>query len=69
MPQSDEERTTQPSMLVRADEIQQQIQQLSGRDFQLGDDACVDPDFASVWYAIGGTCDTEGRICDANVAT
>ena len=35
MPQSDEERTTQPSMLVRADEIQQQIQQLSGRDFQL----------------------------------
>ena len=35
MPQSDEERTAQPSMLVRADEIQQQIQQLSGRDFQL----------------------------------
>ena len=35
MLQSDEERTTQPSMLVRADEIQQQIQQLSGRDLQL----------------------------------
>jgi diguanylate cyclase (GGDEF)-like protein len=35
MSQSDEERTTQPSMLVRADEIQQQIQQLSGRDLQL----------------------------------
>lgn len=30
-----EEHTTQPSMLVRADEIQQQIQQLSGRDLQL----------------------------------
>ncbi len=35
MSQSDEERTTPPSMLVRADEIQQQIQQLSGRDLQL----------------------------------
>jgi diguanylate cyclase (GGDEF)-like protein len=35
MSQSGEERTTQPSMLVRADEIQQQIQQLSGRDLQL----------------------------------
>lgn len=35
MPQSGEDRTTQPSMLVRADEIQQQIQQLSGRDLQL----------------------------------
>ena len=35
MPQSGEGRTTQPTMLVRADEIQQQIQQLSGRDLQL----------------------------------
>ncbi len=35
MSQSGEDRTTQPSMLVRADEIQQQIQQLSGRDLQL----------------------------------
>ena len=35
MPQSGEERTTQPSMLVRADEIQHQIQKLSGRDLQL----------------------------------
>lgn len=35
MSQSGEERTTQPSMLVRADEIQQQIQHLSGRDLQL----------------------------------
>lgn len=35
MPEPSEERTTQPSMLVRADEIQQQIQQLSGRDLQL----------------------------------
>ena len=35
MLQSAEDRTTQPSMLVRADEIQQQIQQLSGRDLQL----------------------------------
>jgi diguanylate cyclase (GGDEF)-like protein len=35
MSQSGENRTTQPSMLVRADEIQQQIQQLSGRDLQL----------------------------------
>ena len=35
MSQSDEERTTPPSMLVRAEEIQQQIQQLSGRDLQL----------------------------------
>jgi diguanylate cyclase (GGDEF)-like protein len=35
MTQSAEDRTTPPSMLVRADEIQQQIQQLSGRDLQL----------------------------------
>ena len=35
MLQSGEDRATQPSMLVRADEIQQQIQQLSGRDLQL----------------------------------
>ncbi|MGH9504315.1 MAG: GGDEF domain-containing protein [Terriglobales bacterium] len=35
MAQPNEDRTAQPSMLVRADEIQQQIQQLSGRDFQL----------------------------------
>ena len=35
MPEPSEERTTQPSMLARADEIQQQIQQLSGRDLQL----------------------------------
>jgi diguanylate cyclase (GGDEF)-like protein len=35
MVQSGEDRATQPSMLIRADEIQQQIQQLSGRDLQL----------------------------------
>jgi diguanylate cyclase (GGDEF)-like protein len=35
MPQTAEDRTNPPSMLVRADEIQQQIQQLSGRDLQL----------------------------------
>lgn len=35
MAQSMEERTAQPSMLARAEEIQQQIQQLSGRDLQL----------------------------------
>src|SRR5450755_2909879 len=35
MSQSGEDRTTQPSMLARADEIQQQIQQISGRDLQL----------------------------------
>ena len=35
MSQPGEDRTTQPSMLERADEIQQQIQQLSGRDLQL----------------------------------
>ena len=35
MSQCDEERPVQPSMLVRADEIQQQIQHLSGRDLQL----------------------------------
>ena len=35
MSQSGEDRPSQPSMLVRADEIQQQIQQLSGRDLQL----------------------------------
>ena len=35
MSQPSEDRATQPSMLVRADEIQQQIQQLSGRDLQL----------------------------------
>jgi diguanylate cyclase (GGDEF)-like protein len=35
MSQSGEDRGSQPSMLVRADEIQQQIQQLSGRDLQL----------------------------------
>ncbi len=35
MSQPGEDRTMPPSMLVRADEIQQQIQQLSGRDLQL----------------------------------
>ncbi len=35
MLQSKEEGTAQPSMLARAEEIQQQIQQLSGRDLQL----------------------------------
>jgi diguanylate cyclase (GGDEF)-like protein len=35
MSQSAEERTGQPSMLARAEEIQQQIQQISGRDLQL----------------------------------
>ncbi|MBS1850668.1 MAG: GGDEF domain-containing protein [Acidobacteria bacterium] len=35
MSQVREERTTPPSMLARADEIQQQIQQLSSRDWQL----------------------------------
>ena len=35
MSQSGEERPLQPSMLERADEIQQQIQHLSGRDLQL----------------------------------
>ncbi len=35
MSQSKEEGTAQPSMLARAEEIQQQIQQLSGRDLQL----------------------------------
>lgn len=33
--QSTEDRTNQPSMLARAEEIQKQIQQLSGRDLQL----------------------------------
>lgn len=32
---STEDRTNQPSMLARAEEIQKQIQQLSGRDLQL----------------------------------
>jgi diguanylate cyclase (GGDEF)-like protein len=35
MSQPSDDRTAQPSMLVRADEIQEQIQQLSGRDLQL----------------------------------
>ncbi|MGA8309356.1 MAG: GGDEF domain-containing protein [Terriglobales bacterium] len=35
MLQSTEDRTSQPSMLARAEEIQRQIQQLSGRDLQL----------------------------------
>jgi diguanylate cyclase (GGDEF)-like protein len=35
MLQSTEDRTNQPSMLARAEEIQKQIQQLSGRDLQL----------------------------------
>jgi diguanylate cyclase (GGDEF)-like protein len=35
MLQSAEERPGQPSMLARAEEIQQQIQQISGRDLQL----------------------------------
>jgi diguanylate cyclase (GGDEF)-like protein len=35
MLQSTEDRTNQPSMLARAEEIQRQIQQLSGRDLQL----------------------------------
>ncbi len=35
MPPSKEEAPAQPSMLARAEEIQQQIQQVSGRDLQL----------------------------------
>src|SRR2546427_1102235 len=35
MSQSKEEGTAQPSMLARAEDIQQQIQELSGRDLQL----------------------------------
>src|SRR5450432_1306662 len=35
MSQSGEDRIVQPSMLVRADEIQKQIQEISGRDLQL----------------------------------
>jgi diguanylate cyclase (GGDEF)-like protein len=35
MSDSTEDRITQPSMLARAEEIQKQIQQLSGRDLQL----------------------------------
>src|SRR5262249_3831030 len=35
MSEAKEERPQQPSMLARAEEIQQQIQQLSGRDWQL----------------------------------
>src|SRR3984957_11616313 len=35
LPASSEERDTQPSILARTDEIQKQIQQLSGRDLQL----------------------------------
>jgi diguanylate cyclase (GGDEF)-like protein len=35
MAQLKEDRNAQPSMLARAEEIQQQIQQLSGRDLQL----------------------------------
>jgi diguanylate cyclase (GGDEF)-like protein len=35
MSQAREERAAQPSMLARAEEIQQQIQELSGRDLQL----------------------------------
>ncbi len=35
MLQTSEERTEQPSMLVRAEQIQREIQQLSGRDLQL----------------------------------
>jgi len=35
MSQPGDDKTTQPSVLTRADEIQEQIQQLSGRDLQL----------------------------------
>jgi diguanylate cyclase (GGDEF)-like protein len=35
MSETRDERTTQPSMLMRAEEIQEQIQQISGRDLQL----------------------------------
>lgn len=35
MSETRDERHTQPSMLMRADEIQEQIQQISGRDLQL----------------------------------
>ena len=35
MSETRDERSTQPSMLMRADEIQEQIQQISGRDLQL----------------------------------
>ncbi len=38
------------------------------RDFQLGDDARVDPHFAAPRYAVGGACGTEGCIRDADVA-
>ena len=37
MAQSKQERTVQPSMLARAEGIQQQIQDLSGRNLQLFD--------------------------------
>src|SRR5450755_1282468 len=35
MSETRDERNTQPSMLMRAEEIQEQIQQISGRDLQL----------------------------------
>ena len=35
MSETRDEWTTQPSMLMRAEEIQEQIQQISGRDLQL----------------------------------
>ncbi len=35
MPQPEDDKTAQPSVLIRADEIQDQIQKLSGRDLQL----------------------------------
>ena len=35
MSEPEEDKAVQPSVLIRADEIQEQIQQLSGRDLQL----------------------------------
>ncbi len=43
-------------------------QRRAERDFQLSDDARVDPHFAPVRYAVGGACDTERRVRDAYVA-
>ena len=35
MSEPEDDKAVQPSVLIRADEIQEQIQQLSGRDLQL----------------------------------
>ena len=72
MLESSEDRSHQPSMLARTEEIQKQIQQLSGRDLQLwsigilvilvltsGLLALVCP----IWFGPSGSCTSSTPTC------